>query len=208
MKFSYIVHDQVKRLLVRAISFDSAELVYRPSGWWLHVALTVHPPKVEPAGSVIGVDLGINRPAVTSEAQFLGKRRWKEVNQRYFRLNRALQAKGTKSAKRHLKKIARRRKLFRRDCDHVLSKRIVQSVEPGSVIVVEDLQNLHHTTRQRGTKNRRRLHDWSYAQLRTFLSYKSEDKGCQVVAVDPRHTSLDYARQVILRHRNAVLSRG
>jgi transposase len=33
------------------------------------------------------------------------------------------------------------------------------------------------------------LHSWSFAQLRTFLAYKAEGRGCMVVAVDPRHTS-------------------
>src|SRR6266542_3673721 len=50
------------------------------------------------------VDLDINRPAVTSTNQFLGMRRWKAVEGRYFKLIRALQKKGTKSAKRHLRK--------------------------------------------------------------------------------------------------------
>jgi hypothetical protein len=73
---------------------------------------------------VISVDTkkGINRPAVTSNNQFLGQRRWKAVEGRYFRLTRALQKKGSRSAKRHLRKAKRRRARFRRDADHVLSK--------------------------------------------------------------------------------------
>ncbi|MER3403034.1 MAG: hypothetical protein C4337_06990 [Armatimonadota bacterium] len=44
-------------------------------------------------------------------------------------------------------------------------------------------------TRQRGRESRRRLHSWSFAQLRFFLTYKAEAKGCNVVGLDPRHTS-------------------
>lgn len=44
-------------------------------------------------------------------------------------------------------------------------------------------------TRQRGRESRRRLHSWSFAQLRFFLTYKAEAKGCKVVGINPRHTS-------------------
>ena len=42
---------------------------------------------------------------------------------------------------------------------------------------------------QRGRPSRRRLHSWSFAQLRGFLAYKAQEKGCAVVGIDPRHTS-------------------
>jgi IS605 OrfB family transposase len=202
IKLPYHAHPHARRWLDRASGFDSADLVRRPSGWWLHVVLTIEPPEIVPSDRVVGVDLGINRPAVTSEAKFLGERRWKETEQRYFRLTRSLQAKGTKSAKRHLKRLARRRGRFRRDCDHVLSKRIVQSVEPGSVIAVENLTDIRTRTKQRGRKQRRRHHSWSFAQLRGFLAYKAEAAGCLVVAVDPRKTSQRCIRCGFVHRRN------
>jgi IS605 OrfB family transposase len=189
IRFPFHAHPHAKRWLDRASGVDSADLVRRPSGWWLHVVLSIDAPEIASSGKVVGVDLGINRPAVTSEAKFLGERRWKDIEQRHFRLNRRLQVKGTKSAKRHLKMLARRRGRFRRDCDHVLSKQIVQSVEPGSVIVVENLTDIRSRTKQRGRKQRRRHHAWSHAQLRSFVEHKAEDQGCIVVAVDPRKTS-------------------
>lgn len=51
---------------------------------------------------VVGIDLGIKNPAVTSQNKFLGKRIWNKVGQRYFETRKSLQAKGTKSAKRRL----------------------------------------------------------------------------------------------------------
>jgi len=76
-----------------------------------------------------------------------------------------------------------------RDCDHALSRRIVDSVQPGTVIVVENLANIRTRAKQRGRESRRRLHSWSFAQLRAFLTYKAEAKGCKIEGVDPRHTS-------------------
>lgn len=167
----------------------TADLMFKKGRWFLHVAVEL--PDTHPIASdeAVGVDLGLNRPAVTSTAKFLGKRHWREVERRYFRLRRSLQTKGTKSAKRHLKKLSGKVNRFRKDCDHVLSRRIVDSVAPGTTIVVENLTNIRTGTKQRGRESRRRMHSWSFDQLRSFLEYKGEEKGCRVEGVDPRHTS-------------------
>jgi putative transposase len=169
---------------------DTADLVERDGHWWLHVVVTVPAPEIEPSDQVVGVDLGISRPAVTSLGRFLGKKAWKAIEGRLFHLKRALQKKGTRSAKRHLKRVRHRQRRFRRDCDHVLSKQIVQSVEPGATIVLENLKDIRKRMKaKRRTKTKRRMHSWSFAQLKGFIGYKAEERGCTVVAVDPRHTS-------------------
>ena len=133
-------------------------------------------------------------PAVTSSRQFLGKRRWKAVEGRYLYLARHLQKRGTKSAKRHLRQMRGRRARFRRDCDHVLSRQIVQAAPPGSAIVFEHLTHIRTRTKQRGREQRRRMHSWSFARLQTYTRYKAEARGCTVDAVDPRHTSQTCSR--------------
>src|SRR6185295_12210075 len=169
---------------------DTADLIERDGHWWLHVVVTVPAPEVEPSAQVVGVDLGISRPAVTSHNRFLGKKAWKAIEGRLFHLKRGLQKKGTRSAKRLLRRVRHRQRRFRRDCDHVLSKRIVQSVEPGAAIVLENLKDIRKRMKaKRQTRSKRRMHCWSFAQLKGFIGYKAEERGCTVVAVDPRHTS-------------------
>ncbi len=53
---------------------DTADLLHREGRWWLHVAVTVPAPEVERCDAVVGVDLGLALPAVTSTASFLGER--------------------------------------------------------------------------------------------------------------------------------------
>lgn len=174
---------------------DSADLIFRNGKWWLHVVVTVNAPQIEPSTEVVGVDLGLAHPAVTSDGKFLGKRHWREVEKRYFRLKRRLQKAGTKSAKRHLRQMRGTQQRFRRDCDHVLSKRIVQSAQPGTTIAVENLTNIRSRTKiKRKTETSRRIHGWSFAQLRGFIEYKAEEWGCTVAGVDPRHTSQTCSR--------------
>jgi putative transposase len=169
---------------------DTADLIQRDGRWWLHVVVTVPAPEIAPSKQVVGVDLGLSRPAVTSTGHFLGKRAWKAIEGRVFKLKRALQKRGTKSAKRHLKCVRHTQARFRRDCDHVLSKQIVQSAEPGATLVLENLKDIRTRTKmRRKTETQRRIHSWSFAQLKGFIGYKAEERGCTVVAVDPRHTS-------------------
>ena len=188
LKMSFSVDPHAQSILAQAAGFDSADLLYRKGRFWLHVAVTLPDVEFHSSGEVVGVDVGLSRPAVCSNNRFFGKRCWKEVERRYFRLRRSLQRKGTCSAKRHLRKLAGKVNRFRRDCDHVLSRRIVDSVQPGTVIVVENLVGIRTRTERRGRESRR-LHSWSFARLRRFLTYKAEAKGCKVEGIDPRHTS-------------------
>src|SRR5581483_7861015 len=126
----------------------SADLCFHHGRYFLHIVVTLPDPTVALTSEVIGVDLGLNHPAVTSNKQFLGERRWKEQERRIFRLRRQLQAKGTKSAKRHLKKLSGKLLRQRKDHDHVLSKRIVENSTPGSTIVLENLTNIRERATQ------------------------------------------------------------
>jgi len=177
------------RLLEQSIGFDSADLIYRKGRFWLHVVVTLPDVEFVPSGDVVGVDFGITRPAVASNNQFFGRRSWKATERRYFRLKGALQSKGSDSAKRHLKRLSHKVSRFRLDCDHVVSRQLVQSVSPGTTIVIEHLKEIRSTTNQRSKKQKRAMHQWSFNRLRDLLVYKAEECGCVVVDVDPRHTS-------------------
>ncbi|HYU76940.1 MAG TPA: transposase, partial [Ktedonobacteraceae bacterium] len=89
-----------------------------------------------------------------------------------------------------LKKLSGKSMRFHRDCDHVLSKRIVQHTTSGSTIVLENLTHIRSTSKiTKKSETKRRLHSWSFAQFHGFLAYKAQERGMQVIKVDPRHTS-------------------
>ncbi|MCE5288365.1 MAG: RNA-guided endonuclease TnpB family protein [Nocardiaceae bacterium] len=153
----------------------------------------------------IGVDLGIENIAVTSDrslAQHLmstfgalapsgsaGRGSIKERRTRNRELRQKLQKKGTKSAKRLLRKRARREARFAADVNHQISKQIVAEAErTGRGIAVEDLTGIRERVRLR--KSQRATHSsWAFAQLGAFLSYKAARAGVPIVAVDPAYTS-------------------
>jgi IS605 OrfB family transposase len=187
LKFTFEVADYYNQYMSWKIT--SADLLRDRFGrWWLHIVKETDSPSVEPSNEVVGVDLGEINAATDNRGNFYGDSHWKDIEEKTFQLRRRLQSKGTKSAKRHLKKISRRQKRFRKDCDHVLSKRLVQSVNPGATIVFEDLTDIRGSAKKRKTQ-RRRFHGWSFKQFQNFVTYKAERKGVMIGYVDPRYTS-------------------
>lgn len=173
----------------RGLKTASADLVRKKSGWFLHVVVEREVPDAVPTGKVVGVDRGVSKSAVTSDGKYFGNHRWRDREERLLSLRRMLQAKGTRSAMRHLDRIDDRLARFRRDCDHVLSKLLVESVGPGDTLVFEDLTGIRSRAKARGPKNRRRLHAWSFARLGALVAYKAALRGVLVAHVDPRDTS-------------------
>ena len=187
MELNFIIPKHAIKYIDGKIA--SADLCYRHGKFTLHIVVELPSPQIASIPNVIGIDLGLNHPAVTSNHQFMGQRQWKEQERRIFRIRRKLQAKGTKSARRHLRKLSGKLLRQRKDHDHVISKRIVQNAKPGSTIVLENLTHIRDTSKIEGKQNKRRFHSWSFTQLFDFIEYKAEARGIQVVKVDPRHTS-------------------
>ena len=192
LKMKFVVPQHAQQYVGGKIC--SADLCFRKGRYYLHIVVSLEAPVVAKSLQVTGVDLGLNHPAVTSEALFLGQRRWKAQEQRLFRLRRQLQKSGSKSAKRHLKKISGQLLRQRKDHDHVLSRRIVEGVEKGSTVVLENLTDIRDRVVLRKSEANRRLHSWSFSQLRQFVEYKAEALGITVAFVDPRHTSQTCSR--------------
>jgi len=173
----------------------TADLIRKGFHWDLYVVVSVPVPEITPTDEVIGVDFGVNRAAVTSDNRFVGERRWRELEARDFRLRRVLQKKGTKSAKRHLRRLSGKTARRRRDHDHVVSKRIAHGTPEGSTLSIENLTNIRsHIKARTANGGQRRLHAWSFASLRALLAYKCEERGIRVEGVDPRYTSQTCSR--------------
>lgn len=153
----------------------------------------------------IGVDLGIENIAVTSDrtlaAELMGaygagapdgaagRGSVKDRRTRNRELRHKLQAKNTKSTKRLLRKRARKEARFAADVNHQISTRIVAEAErTGRGIAVEELTGIRERVRLR--KPQRATHSsWAFAQLGVFLTYKAARAGVPMIAVDPAYTS-------------------
>jgi putative transposase len=116
-----------------------ADLLYRDGRWYLAVTLDVpEPSPAEPHGP-LGVDLGIVNLATDSAGQTFSGEQGERTRQQMLKLRAALQAKGTKSAKRHLKKLGRRESRFHQQVHHRIAKQLVQKAKNTSRgIALED----------------------------------------------------------------------
>ena len=166
-----------------------ADLVYRGGVFFLYVTIDVGDvPEGDPT-EYLGVDLGRRNIAADSDGETFCGALNANLRKRHARLRRNLQRKGTKSAKRRLTARRRKEARFASDLNHRISNQIVRKAkDTGRGIAVEDL--LHIRTRTTVRKPQRRAHhSWAFAQLRSFLTYKSALAGIPLVAVDPRNTS-------------------
>ena len=166
-----------------------ADLVLVDNVFYLLVAVeTPEESPLEPQG-FIGVDLGIVNIATDSTGETFSGEAVEHTRQRYHRLRQTLQAKGTRSARRHLQKTRRKEAHFRRNHNHVIAKHLVEKAKDTTRgIALEDLKHIRSRTTVRKF-DRAKHSGWAFFQLQAFIDYKAHLNGIPVVYVDPWYTS-------------------
>jgi IS605 OrfB family transposase len=166
-----------------------ADLILRKHRFYL--AVIVDAPEAsqyDPVG-VLGVDLGIVNLAVDSDGSTYKGGAVQKVMLRNERINGKLQKCGSKSAKRHLRRLSGREARYRRNMNHIISKHLVaKAKDTARAIALEDLKGIRGQTTVRKAQ-RRRHNSWSFSQLRQFIEYKAKLVGVPVLPVEPRGTS-------------------
>ncbi len=89
--------------------------------------------------------MGIENIAVDSTGKYYSGDDIREVRERNADLRSRLQSKGTKSARRHLKKLSVRESRFARNTNHIISNEIVQNAK-GTSSAIEDLSGIRMRT--------------------------------------------------------------
>jgi len=168
-----------------------ADLIYRQGTFYL--AMTLEVPEPEPGGSqgTLGIDLGIVNLATDSDGETFSGELVERNRKRHHALRQRLQKRGTKSAKRRLKKLSGTEARFKRNTNHVISKRIVAKAKVNEqAIAIEELRHIRTRTERTVRHSQRAKHSsWSFGQLRQFLSYKAAQASVPLHTVDPRNTS-------------------
>jgi IS605 OrfB family transposase len=164
-------------------------LVYRKSKFFLYTTCEVPEDTPLDVEGFLGIDLGVVNIAAGSDGELFSGATVNGVRHRHRRLRTKLQKKGTKSAKRLLKKLSGKERRFANHVNHTISKRIVakaQGTRRG--IALEDLGGIAERVTVRKSR-RAALRSWSFYDLRTKIEYKAKRAGVPVVIVDPRNTS-------------------
>lgn len=167
-----------------------ADLICRKGKYFILQTVEFPEEKIKDFEKFIGVDFGLTDLAVTSDGKKHSAEWLNNYREKRQRVRNSLQSKGTKGAKKLLKRLSGREKTTATIQNHTISKSIVTSAkEQEKGIAIEDLTNIRFTSNRRGKKFRTKLGKWNFSQLRSFLTYKSLLNGVPLVVVEPAYTS-------------------
>lgn len=173
---------------LKSCRYDS-RLQYRRGKWFVVFACDVAEAPATSPGSWLGVDLGIVNIAADSDGQIYTGADVERYRAHLSRRRAGLQKRGTKAAKRRLRKLSGKQRRYQTHVNHCISKALVATAErTGRGIALEDLKGI----RERVTaprSGRARLNNWTFGQLRFHMTYKAAIAGVPLVLVDRRHTS-------------------
>jgi len=168
-----------------------ADLVYRDGKFFLLCTADVPEPPVATVAAFLGVDLGIVNIASDSEGERHTGADVERHRKHHQRTRASFQRRGTKSAKRRLKKLSGRQSRYQKQVNHTISKKIVAKAKAlGLGIAIEELCGIRTRCEKRfKRKQRSRMSNWSFSHLRLCLTYKARLAGVPLVTVNPHDTS-------------------
>lgn len=187
LKIPFVCGERQRRLLQSRQG--ESDLVYRNGMFFLLATCNVDEPTPDQVDGALGVDLGIVHLATDSDGESYSGAVIDRTRERQERRRQALQSVGTPSAKRRLKRNSGRQRRFQSNTNHTIAKRLVQKAKDSARGIA--LENLTHI-RARITvrKSERSRHsNWSFAQLRAYISYKAALAGVTVQTVNPAYSS-------------------
>ena len=188
-------HNFNNLLFASNSSLGTAKLVNACGHWFLHIPVAFDVTKLNNSqiNHVVGIDRGLRFIATCYDEKgktlFVNGKKVLETRRKYKKLRAELQAKGTKSAKKRLKKIGQRENRWMTDVNHQLSKTLVNHYGANTLFVLENLVNVRFATENVAKKQRYEQVSWAFYQLAQFLTYKAHLAGSEVVQVSAKYTS-------------------
>jgi putative transposase len=155
-------------------------------GGKLMISLTFDTAKEKEKPSLcLGVDLGIRRVAACSDGRLIIDKKFNAEKRRLRYLKRCLQSKGTKSARKHLKKLKHKEINKNKNQTHLVANEILKT--RANVIALENLKGIK--AKKYKTQNKNGVSQVPFFGLRRVLTYKAENMGKHVCLVSPAWTS-------------------
>ena len=186
-KIAYVCGEHQRKLLEHRKG--EVDLMFVRGKWYLAVVCDFDAPALLTPDGILGVDFGIVNIATDSLGRQYSGDKVEAARQRYAKRRATLQRTGTRAAKRRLRAISGQQARFQKHENHCISKSIVATAERSCLgIALEDLTHIRVQVKAR-KKQRNRLHNWGFGQLRAFIEYKAKQAGIPVSIVDPRNTS-------------------
>lgn len=133
----------------------------------------------------LGIDLGIRRVAACSDGRLIIDKQFNAEKRKLRYLKRCLQSNGTKSAKKHLKKLRNKERNKNKNQTHLVANEILRT--NANIIALENLKGIKAKKHKKQNKNA--ISQVPIFELRRILTYKAENMGKHVCLVSPSYTS-------------------
>ena len=199
-KIDFVCGDHQRKLLEHRKG--EVDLMFVRGKWYIACVCDFDDPKLLTPSGILGVDFGIINIATDSMGNQYAGAKVEALRQRYAKRRATLQRVGTRAAKSRLRKMSGKQKRFQKHENHCISKAIVSTAERSCMgIALEDLTHIRSQVKAR-KKQRNRLHNWGFGELRAFVEYKAKRAGVPVTIVDPRNTSRQCAECGHIDKRN------
>ena len=199
VKVSFDFPETFEKYFDGSWKFGTAKLVSLKDNWYLHIPMTKEETEeldISMPKHVVGIDRGLRFLCTTydekGKVNFFSGKEVLDKRATFNSVRAELQSKGTKSAKRVLKRISGRENRWMTDVNHRLSKTLVDMYGKNTLFVLEDLTNVsfsEETLNNRNKDGRNELRSWTFYQLEQFLEYKAKANSSDVVKVSANYTS-------------------
>lgn len=182
-EFKIVLYPKIEQLLNNYPFLDP--LIFMRDGK-LMINLTFDTAKemVKPS-LCLGVDLGIRRVASCSDGRLIIDKKFNKEKRNLRYLKRQLQSKGTKSARKHLKKIRRKERNKNKNQVHLVANEILKT--KANIIALENLKGIK--AKKNKYQNKNAISQVPIFELRTILTYKAKNAGKSICLVSPLYTS-------------------
>lgn len=133
----------------------------------------------------LGVDIGIRRSVALSDGRIVIDRKFNRDKRKLRHLKDSLKSNGSKSARKHLRKLRHKEANKNRNQSHLIANEVLRT--DADTIVLENLKGIK--VKKHKYQNKRSISQVPMFELRRIISYKAENQGKTVTLVSPSYTS-------------------
>ena len=174
--------------LPRKFELKDSYLVRKDDKYYIHFCIKIQESKQYKPKNIYGIDLGLKNPITlvnikSKETNFLGKE-LKQIKGKYFNLRRKL---GRNKNLELIRRIKNKEKNKVNSLLHRLSKKIINDAHKNKACIV--IGKLNSLKKDKGRRFNRKLSNFSYYKLTSYLSYKAKEKGVPIILVSEQNTS-------------------
>lgn len=198
-KYPFHMYKNAEQYFDGSWEYLASKLIKHKDGYYFHLSVSKdvdNPPSIVESSTFMGVDVGMNWLAVANttdnKCKFFYGGKVKHIRSTYKGMRKRLQAKGTKSSKRMLKRLEGKERRLMASINHIVSKQIVAFAHKNQVMCIglEDLTGIRTDT-QYNCRKKDRYHksSWAFYQLQEMIGYKAKQSNIGIEFIDPRYTS-------------------